>query len=254
MQSQIIFIIATFAYFTAMVYSITPSITPFDSVTTIFLLCVGLSAGYVFLTQKMNAGGLSYLALTVLYATVLVVFLFIYALNPRSLLVAATEGTYENLILTPSNISSNQITVYSKYKNTASPAYSINVNIKLSNPSEAQGTLFERQTVTSGSSLLKVEIIKGGKMQITTMDKDSTETTTTMVESTKTQFSSTNLVPFTFVMQPQTLTVYRDKTLIHSVSYPTSRKPPTKEDNKFVIGQMSGGSLDIFRFTDTNIL
>jgi hypothetical protein len=253
MQSQIIFIIATFAYFTAMVYSITPSITPFDSVTTIFLLCVGLSAGYVFLTQKMNAGGLSYLALTVLYATVLVVFLFIYALNPRSLLVAATEGTYENLILTPRDISSNQITVYSKYKNTASPAYSINLNIKLSDPSEAKGTLFERQTVTSGLSLLKVEIIKGGKMKITTADKNS-NTTTTMVESTKTQFSSTNLVPFTFVMQPQTLTVYRDKTLIHSVSYQTSRKPPTKEDNKFVIGKIPGGSLDIFRFTDTNIL
>jgi len=252
MQSQIIFIIATFAYFTAMVYSITPSITPFDSATTIFLLCVGLSAGYVFLTQKMNAGGLSYLALTVLYATVLVVFLFIYALNPRSLLVAATEGSYENLILTPSDISSNQITVYSKYKNTASPTYSINVNIKLSDPSKAQGTLFERQPVTGGLSMLKVEI-QGGQMQITTVDKNS-NTTTTMVESTKTQFSSTNLVPFTFVMQPQTLTVYRDKTLIHSVSYLTSRKPPTKEDNKFVIGQIPGGSLDIFRFTDTNIL
>jgi hypothetical protein len=261
MQSQIIFVVATFVYFTTMVYIINPSITPLDSITGRVLLSLGLSAGYAMLSQKMNAGGLSYLALAVLYGTILVVFLFVYSLfltnckdctlltsNPKSLLT----GTYESLILTATDLSA-ETTLYSNYKNTASPTYAINLNIKLTDATKNQGQIFARKAA-NGQDLVKVDVLTGGRLRIIMRDKYLSSDIETIINADKAQLSSTQYVPFTFIIQPETLIVYRNSVVIKSVQFKTPIKQPVKEDNMFVIGALNGCSLDVFRFSDTNIL
>jgi hypothetical protein len=250
MQSQIIFVVATFVYFTIMVYIINPSITPLDSITGRVLLSLGLSAGYAILSQKMNAGGLSYLALAVLYGTILVVFLFMYSLfltgNPQ------VTGTYESLISTATDLSA-KTTLYSNYKNTASPTYAINLNIKLTDATKNQGQIFARKAA-NGQDLVKVDVLTGGRLRIIMRDKYLSSDIETIINADKAQLSSTQYVPFTFIIQPETLIVYRNGVVIKSVQFKTPIKQPVKEDNMFVIGALNGCSLDVFRFSDTNIL
>ena len=241
MQTQIIFVLATFAYFASIVYIITPGLQPFTNNAAILLLCLGLSAGYAILTKTLNAGGLSYLALTVLYGTVFLGFIIIYSLFMVS--NVSLPWTYETLVSQPTDIGSNTInTSISKYKNAASPTYTVQVSVKLANLNTSVGTLFERP------GLLKVEILPNGQLNIATTDKTGAVTNTLF----NTAFSTTQYVPYTFVVQPETINVYRDSKLVKSVKTPT--KQPTNTDTTIIIGKVNGGSLDVFRFSDTNIL
>lgn len=242
MQTQIIFVLATFAYFALVAYLL---ILSTQSLTPKFLQCLGLSAAYMILTKTLNAGGLSYLALSVLYGTVLVVFLFVYAFfigNPQIPLFSAE---YETLISTKTDISGAQITkTISVFKNAASPTYTIHLSVKLTDINTTSGTLFERP------NLIKAEILNGGAIQITTTGKKTTSETT--INSDLTKLSTTQYVPLTFVVQPTTMHVYRNNKLIKSVN--TVIAQPSKNDNTILVGSLSGGSLDVLRFSDTNIL
>lgn len=241
MQTQIIFVLATFAYFASIVYLTTPGIQPFTNTSAILLLCLGLSAGYMILTKTLNAGGLSYLALAVLYGTVFLGFVIIYSLFMVADTSSLSSGTYETIVSQPTNIGSNTINVaISKYKNAASPHYTVDLSIKLTNLRTDIGTIFERPR------LLKVEIADNGQLNLVT------ETTNIIIDAATANFSTTQYVPFTFVIQPNTLNVYRDGKLIKSVA--TQMKPPTINDTSIVIGKVNGGSLDVFRYSDTNIL
>ncbi len=241
MQTQIIFVLATFAYFASIVYVTTPGIQPFTHTTTILLLCLGLSAGYMILTKTLNAGGLSYLALAVLYGTVFLGFVIIYSLFMVADPLSSSSGTYETIVSQPTDISSNTINAtISKYKNAASPLYTLDFSIKLTNLHTDFGTIFERP------GLLKVEIVDNGQLNILT------SSTSIIIDAATAKLSATQYVPYTFVIQPNTLNVYRDGKLIKSVATPM--KPPTINNTTIVIGKVNGGSLDVFRYSDTNIL
>jgi hypothetical protein len=243
MQTQIIFVLATFAYFALVAYLL---ILSTQSLTPKFLQCLGLSAGYMFLTKTLNAGGLSYLALSVLYGTVLVVFLFLYSFFIKNPQISLFSGTYETLINTETNISGSlPITkTISNYKNVASPTYTIHASVKLTDVNLNSGTLLERP------NLIKAEMLAGGAIKITTTGKTTTSETT--IISDLTQLSTTQYVPFTFVVQPNTIHVYRNNKLIKSAK--TETRQPLTTDNTILVGTLAGGSLDVLRFSDTNIL
>jgi len=243
MQTQIIFVLATFAYFALVAYIL---IVSTQSLTPKFLQGLGLSAGYMILTKNLNAGGLSYLALSVLYGTVLVVFLFIYSFFMENPSLSLFSGTYETLISAKTNISGSSVTkTISNFKNVASPTYTIHLSVKLRDVNTDTGILFERP------SLIKVEILAGGEITMTTTDKTNTQSTT-YINKDLTKLSTTQYVPLTFVVQPNAIHVYRNNKLIKSVN--VAIRQPVKSDNNVVVGVLKGGSLDVLRFSDTNIL